>query len=161
MYRIIDLTYSGDKESQAYYNYESLTQAMGEFESKIGSYLKSDAIVASIVMVLDNVGNVVTTNGNTLFHTKGVGIVEPVEEGEEPTGYEFKPRLIEINTFDNGEETMDISKYDTNQLVEANFHSKWGTAIKKGSMRAEMLKGIDGFGNQTCYTYWIRPIVEE
>jgi len=161
MYRIIDLTYSGDKEGQAYYNYESLTQAMGAFESKIGSYLKSDAIVASIVMVLDNVGNVVTANGNTLFHTKGVGIVDPVEEGEEPTGYEFKPRLIEINTFDSGEETMDISKYDTDALVEANFHSKWGAAIQNGSMRAKMLKGINGTGGQTCYTYWVRPIEEE
>lgn len=158
MYRLIDITYSGDKESQAYYNYESLTQAMGEFETKVGSYLKSEAIVASILMVLDNVGNVVTTNGNTLFNTKGVGGV--VEEGAEPTGYEFKPRLIEINTFDTGEETTDISKYDNDQLVETNFHSKWGAAIKNGSMRAKMLKGINGVGSQTCYTYWVRPIEE-
>lgn len=135
MYRLIEITKQNDKESQAIYPFEDYTSAKGEFETKVGANMKSDAYSAFTLMVLDNIG----------------AVLDVKHIGEELT-----PRLIEVKVTDT--EEPDISKYDTTQLVEANFHSKWGAAIKNDAVRAEMLRGIDGFGGTICYIYWVRPI---
>lgn len=135
MYRLIEIVKQNDTESQAIYPFEDYTSAKGEFETKVGADMKSDAYSAFTLMVLDNIG----------------AVLDVKHIGEELT-----PRLIEVKVTDT--EEPDISKYDTTQLVEANFHSKWGAAIKNDAVRAEMLRGIDGFGGTICYTYWVRPI---
>lgn len=56
-------------------------------------------------------------------------------------------------------EAADMSKYDTVYNVTANYHSKLGSAKKNSAVKAEMLRGIDGKGNQVEYTYWVRPAI--
>lgn len=135
MYRLIEIVKQNDTEAQAIYPYETLTEAKGEYETKVGADMKSDAYSAFTLMIIDNTGK----------------IVDSKHEGEELT-----PRLIEVKVVEA--EEADISKYNTVELVEANFHSKWGAAIKNANVKAEMLLGIDGNGGQTVYTYWVRPI---
>lgn len=135
MFRLIEITKQSETEAQAIYPYEDYTTAKGEFETKLGANMKSDAFTAYTLMILDNTGKALDT----------------AHEGES-----LSPRLIEVKVTD--EEVPNISKYDTVELVEANFHSKWGSAIKNDAVRAIMLRGIDGFGGEVCYTYWIRPV---
>lgn len=138
MYRLIELVIQNNKEAQAIYPYDTYEEAKGEFETKVGADMMSNAYSAFTLMVLDN-----------------IGVVLDVKH----VGEELAPRLIEVKVTD--EEEPNISKYDTTQLVEANFHSKWGSAIKNDTVKAEMLRGIDGFGGEVCYTYWVRPIEQE
>lgn len=135
MYRLIEIVKQNDKESQAIYPYEDYTDAKGEFETKLGANMKSDAYSAYTLIILDNIGKVLDT-----AHS----------------GDAFRPRLIEVKTISGEEEN--ITPYDSTELVEANFHSKWGSAIKNDAVKAEMLRGIDGFGGEVCYTYWVRPV---
>lgn len=137
MYRLIELIKQDEKESQAIYPFNTYTEAKGEYESKAGANMKSDAYSTFTLMVLDNEGHVCDVK----------------HEGEELT-----PRLIEVKTTDT--EENDIMKYATTELVEANFHSKWGSAIKNTSVSAEMLRGIDGLGGEVCSTYWVREETE-
>lgn len=138
MFRLIEIVKQNGTESQAIYPYESYTDAKGDFESKVGADMKSDLYSAFTLLIIDSTGKVLDVK----------------HEGEE-----ISPRLIEIKAMDT--EESNISKYDTIQLVEANFHSKWGAAIKNNAVRTEMLRGIDGFGGEVCYTYWVRPIEAE
>lgn len=135
MYRLIEITKQNDKESQAIYDYELEIDAKGDYESKLGANLKSDAYSAFTLMIIDNTGIIVDS-----YHK----------------GDELSPRLIEVKTTDT--DAKDMAKYDSVDLVIANFHSKWGAAIKDNSVRAEMLLGIDGNGGTVAYTYWVRPI---
>ena len=135
MYRLIEITKQNDKESQAIYDYESEIDAKGEYESKLGANLKSDDYSAFTLILIDNVGNIIDS-----YHK----------------GDELSPRLIEVKTTDT--DAKDMAKYASVDLVIANFHSKWGAAIKDNSVKAEMLLGIDGNGGTVAYTYWVRPI---
>lgn len=137
MYRLIELIKQDEKESQAIYPFNTYIEAKGEYESKAGANMKSDVYSAFTLMVLDNEGKVCDVK----------------HEGEELT-----PRLIEVKTTDT--EETDIMKCATTELVEANFHSKWGSAIKNTSVSAEMLRGIDGLGGEVCSTYWVREETE-
>lgn len=135
MYRLIELVMQNNKESQAIYTFDTYEEAKGEFETKVGADMKSQAYTGFILMILDNTGKVLDNK-----HSGDV----------------FSQRLIEVKVTD--EETPDITPYDSTLLVEANFHSKWGAAIKNDKVKAEMLRGIDGFGGEVCYTYWVRPV---
>lgn len=135
MYRLIEIVKQNGSESQAIYPFEAYTTAKGEFESKLGANMKSDAYSAYTLIILDNTGKA----------------LDNAHDGEA-----FRPRLIEVKTTCGEEEN--ITPYDSTELVEANFHSKWGSAIKNDAVRAEMLRGIDGFGGEVCYTYWVRPV---
>lgn len=135
MYRLIELVMQNNKEAQAIYPFDTYEEAKGEFETKVGADMKSQAYTGFMLMILDNTGKVLDNK-----HSGDV----------------FSPRLIEVKVTD--EETPDITPYDSTLLVEANFHSKWGAAIKNDKVKAEMLRGIDGFGGEVCYTYWVRPV---
>lgn len=139
MYRIISLvrTVEDSKESQSIYEYASETEAKGNYELKLGQNSKSDLYDAFTILLLDNVGNV----------------LDSAHKGEELT-----PRLINVNVAEDGTEKANISKYDTTDLVEANFHEKLGSTILNTTDKAVMYRGIDGNGAQVCYEYWVRPI---
>ena len=98
--------------------------------------MKSQAYTGFMLLIIDNIGKVID-----------------IKQG----GDTFKPRLIEVKSLENGDEE-EITPYDSTLLVEANFHSKWGSAIKNDKVKAEMLRGIDANGNPLEYTYWVRPI---
>lgn len=138
MYRLIELVIQNNKEAQAIYPFDTYEEAKGEFETKVGADMKSEAYTGFMLLIIDNIGKVID-----------------IKQG----GDTFKPRLIEVKVTD--EETPEITPYDSTLLVEANFHSKWGAAIKNDKVKAEMLRGIDGFGGEVCYTYWVRPIEQE
>lgn len=137
MIRLIEIVKQGETESQAIYPFEDYTSAKGEFETRVGANMRSDAYSAFTLMVIDDIGKVLDVK----------------HEGDGLT-----PRLLEVKITDVEEANM--SRYDSTYLVEANFHSKLGSAIKNSEVRAEMLRGIDGYGGEVIYEYWVRPIEE-
>ena len=139
MYRIISLvrTVEDSKESQSIYEYTSEVEAKGNYELKLGQNSKSSLYDAVTILLLDNIGN----------------ILDSAHKGEELT-----PRLINVNVAEDGTEKANISKYDTTDLVEANFHEKLGSTILNTTDKAVMYRGIDGNGGSVCYAYWVRPI---
>lgn len=139
MYRLISLTrtVADSKESQSIYEYASEIEAKGNYELKLGQNSKSDLYDAVTILLLDNVGNVLDSAHK---------------------GVELTPRLIYVNAAEDGTEKTNVSKYDTTDLVEANFHEKLGSTILNTTDKAAMYRGIDGNGAQVCYEYWARPI---
>lgn len=137
MYRLIEIVKQGETESTAIYPFEDYTSAKGEFETRVGADMRSNAYSAFTLMVIDGIGKVLDVKH------EGDGLA---------------PRLLEVKVTDVEEPNM--SKYDSTYLVEVNFHSKLGSAIKNSEVRAEMLRGIDEFGGEIVYEYWVRPIEE-
>lgn len=143
MYRLYEITLENGTESQAITSYDTETEALASFHSKYGSQIKSPYYDAQLLIVLDNLGKVVDKS----YHTQSEDNV-------------ISPRLLEVKVTDS--EAENASKYDTNDLVIGNFHSKLGSAMANSEVKAEMLRGIDGKGNELVYQYWVRPIeVEE
>lgn len=141
MFRLIQIVKntSDEKEVQSTYDYEDGIEAKGEYETKLGNNMKSDLYTAVLMILLDNEGD----------------IVDQCKVGD----HEFQPRLFEVKV--TNEEVATLAKYETVAEVSANFHSKWGSAIKNNQVKAEMLRGFDGNGGTIEFTYWVRPITEE
>jgi hypothetical protein len=160
MFRLIQIVKntSDEKEVQSTYDYEDRIEAKGEYETKLGNNMKSDLYSAVLMILLDNEGDIV----DKCKYDKPVEPA-PSEEGEEEqqedVKYSFQPRLFEVKV--TNEEIATLSKYDSTDEVSANFHSKWGAAIKNNQVRAEMLRGFDGNGGTIEFTYWVRPTTEE
>ena len=113
---------------------------------------------AKLILLLNNIGEVVESGS----HFKTHEVEEEIETigGETETvtrevEYELSPRLIDVRVTDS--EVGNIAKYDTVFDVIANYHTKLGSAKKNADVKAMMLRGIDGKGNQVEYTYWVRP----
>ena len=134
MYRLIELNYTGDKESQAFYSFETKDALEGEYESKLGTNMESD--IDCILIGVDNIGTV-------LFSAK---------TGE----HEFSPRLYEAKY--TAEEAVDLAKYDTVDLASARFHRKKGAAIKSADCKQEILVAFDGNANVFESCHWVRTI---
>lgn len=159
MFRLIEITRIADTESQAILDFESEVEASGELHSKLGAAMKAETYQAELLILLDNIGKIVESGSH--FKTYEVEEEVETEGGETETittevEYELSPRLIEIKVTDS--EVANVSKYNTTFDVTANYHSKLGSAKKNLAVKAEMLRGIDGKGNQVEYTYWVRPI---
>ena len=138
MFRLIQIVKntSDEKEVQSTYEYEDGIEAKGEYETKLGNAMKSDLYTDVLMILLDNEGDVVSQ----------------CKDGD----HEFKPRLFEVKVTD--EEVATLAKYESAAEVSANFHVKFGAAIKNSKVRAEMLRGFDGNGGQIEFTYWVRPV---
>lgn len=138
MFRLIQIVKntSDEKEVQSTYEYEDGIEAKGEYETKLGNAMKSDLYTAVLMILLDNEGD----------------IVDQCKVGD----HVFQPRLFEVKV--TNEEVATLAKYDTVAEVSANFHSKWGAAIKNNNVIAEMLRGFDGNGGTIEFTYWVRPL---
>lgn len=141
MFRLIEIVrnVSDEKETQSTYEYESAIDAKGDYETKLGADMKSDLYSDVLLILLDNEGDV----------------IDQAFVGQTP----FQPRLYEVKV--TNEEVANMSKYDNDNLVIANFHSKWGSAIKNRNVKAEMLRGFNGSGSTLAFTYWVRPTTEE
>ena len=146
MYRLIEIVKEStkDKDTQAIYPFESYLDAKGEYETKLGADMKSTAYSGFTLLIIDSAGFV-----SDMKHV----------------GEELRPRLIEIKATAE-EETATPTPYDSEQLVEANLHSKFGAAIKNANVVSEVIRGIDGTGKtitdeegkETGFIYWIRPV---
>lgn len=134
MYRLIELTYSDNKEEQAIYPFKTNDALEGEYESKLGTNMESN--IDCILIGLDNIGTV-------LFSAK---------VGE----HEFSPRLYEAKY--TTDEAIDLAKYDTVELASARFHKKKGTAIKDNTCKQKVLVAFDGNGSVFESCHWVRTI---
>lgn len=139
MYRLFEVTKTKDnqKEQPAIYPFENFTDMEASYESKIGAWMKSDVVEGELLIMLDGSLNTMSL--------KKIG------------DYVFKPRLIEVKTTAE-EEEANPTPYDSKLLVEANYHSKLGSAMSNKAVLIEVLKGIDGNGADLQHRSWIRPI---
>lgn len=137
MFRLIELSYTNDKEAQAIYPFETKDALEGEYESKLGTNMEAN--VECILIGLDNIGTVI-------FSAK---------VGE----HEFSPRLYEAKYLN--EEVVDLAKYDTVELTRAKFHRKKGAAIKDDTCRQEVLVAFDGNASVFEYCHWVRSVEPE
>lgn len=134
MYRLIELNYTGDKESQALYPFETKDALEGEFEDKLGTNMLGN--IDCILIGVDNIGKV-------LFSAK--------------TGtHEFAPRLYEAKTV--ATEEVDLAKYDTVEIASGRFHKKKGAAIKSVDCRQEVLVAFDGNASVFESCHWVKTI---
>ena len=134
MYRLIELNYTGDKESQALYPFETKDALEGEYEDKLGTNMLANT--DCLLIGLDNIGTV-------LFSTK---------VGE----HEFSPRLYEAKY--TTEEVVDLAKQDTVEIASARFHKKKGAAIKSADCKQEVLVAFDGNASVFESCHWVRTI---
>lgn len=134
MYRLIELSYASDKESQALYPFETKDALEGEYEDKLGTNMLAN--LDCLLIGLDNIGTV-------LFSAK---------VGE----HEFSPRLYEAKY--TSEEVVDLSKQDTVKIASGRFHKKKGAAIKSVDCKQEVLVAFDGNANVFESCHWVRTI---
>lgn len=134
MYRLIELSYTNEKEAQAYYPFETKDALEGEYESKLGTNMEAN--LDSILIGVDNIGTVI-------FSAK---------VGE----HEFAPRLYEAKY--TTDEVVDLAKYDTTEIASARFHKKKGAAIKDDTCKQEVLVAFDGNASVFEYCHWVRTI---
>lgn len=139
MYRLFQFVLEDGTEKPSIYEHETETEALASFHSKYGSQIKKPYYSAMLLVVLDNTGKVVAKG----YHTQS-------------EDYSLSPRLLEVKVTDK--ETADSPSYETTDLVIGNYHSKLGSAMADSTVKAEMLRGIDGQGNEIIYQYWVRPI---
>lgn len=132
MYRLIELNYANDKESQAVYPFDTKDALEGEYEDKLGTNMLAN--IDCILIGLDNIGTV-------LFSAK---------YGE----HEYSPRLYEAKY--TTEEVVDLAKYDTAEIASARFHKKKGAAIKDDTCKQEVLVAFNGDGSVFESCHWVR-----
>lgn len=137
MYRLIGINKKNDTDSQSIYEYETLEEVRAEYETKLGASMKTND--AGFYVILDDIASII--------------ISEKFGETE------ITPRLIDIKTEADGSVTANAAKYDTAELVKANYHSKLGSAMKKlDEVRFIVLRGFNGKGESIIYGTHTNPV---
>lgn len=137
MYRLYSITHNQDEtEKQSIYEYESVTEAEGNFEQKKGQAMADGKF--AFLMLLDYDGRI---------HD---GYITLVGEGT------ITPRLFEVKTTDS--EVNKVYPQETNAAISADFYKRLGGAKLDDTVKAIMLRGIGAHGEQLEYSYWVRPI---
>lgn len=140
MYRLYSITHNQDEtEKQSVYEYNSVTEAEGNFELKRGQAMADKKF--AFLMLLDNIGQI----HNNYITMVGEGTITP--------------RLFEVKTTDSEKNT--IYPQNTNEAVSADFYKRLGGAKLDDTVKAIMLRGIGANGEQLEYSYWVRPIEQE
>ena len=147
MFRLLEITFENDKESQAIYSYDDVVSLQGSYESKLGQAMLNGTGI--ILIGLDEDGKIAHGADNASLNTK---------YGE----HTFSPRLYEAKTAPNKdtgviEEVVDLAKYDDENTAHARFHTKKGAAINNNDVSKEVLYGFDGEGKELDYCKWERP----
>ena len=136
MYRLIGINKKNDTDSQSIYEYETLEEARAEYETKLGASMKTND--AGFYVILDDIGAIIISE----------------KFGEE----DITPRLVDIQTLPD-EVKANVAKYDTAELVKANYHSKLGSAMKKpDEVRFIVLRGFNGKGESIIYGTHTNPV---
>lgn len=140
MLRLLEITYTNDKESAALYdNYADKTALSAAFDTKLGQAIKSDAYKAELLVAFAQTGQII----DQAYHTKDDSIA-------------LSPRLVSVIVTD-GAETADQKKENTLLDLEGDFYTKRGTAKADSDVDAITLIGIDG-KSVIINDYWARPI---
>ena len=145
MYRLLEITYTNDKESVALYPtegqepFQNETELVAEYESKLGAAIDADTYKAELIVAFDHTGKIYAQE----YHTKDTSIV-------------LSPRLITVEAKQTGE-VADQSKKDSELKLEAAHHKKKGADMKDQSIKAVLLMDIanNAVGKNE---YWVRPI---
>lgn len=154
-YRLFEVVKKSDKETQRIYptdlktSSQSLTEVAAQFEKRLGDAMKATDEQAHSFLILDNTGEVPSdSNGNSYIAFVGEGTLEP--------------RLWEVKDYFDEDTQKMVNEaiphhYETNKLVEANYHLFLGNAMLNTNVKAEMLRSIDEKGNVAGkYCYWAR-----
>jgi hypothetical protein len=145
MYRLLEITYTNDKESVALYptegqeSFQNETELIAEYETKLGGAIDTDTYKAELLVAFDHTGKIYAQE----YHTKDASIV-------------LSPRLVTVEATQTGE-VADQSKKDSELKLEAAHHNKKGADMKDKSIKAVLLMDI---ANNTVSKneYWVRPI---
>lgn len=140
MLRLVEITFTNDKETQAIYPYEDRISLEAAYETKLGQAMLSNT--DELLIALDNIGKVVIGSNDASLASK-VG------------SHSFAPRLYEAKTTDT--EEVDITKYDEEATLHARFHTKKGAAMNNADVKQEVLVGFVNT-NIVEYCQWVRPI---
>ena len=154
-YRLFEVVKKSDKETQRIYPTDlktsapSLTEVAAQFEKRLGEAMKATDEQAHSFIIMDNAGEIPNDgNGNTYIAFVG-------EDALEPRLWEIK-EYIDENTQERVNEAIP-HHYETDKLVEANYHVFLGNAMLNSNVKTEMLRSIDEKGGIAGrYCYWVR-----
>lgn len=79
MFYVLEIT-TTDKASKAVYSYDTLEEAVANFHSKLGSWMKNETCQAELVMVIDDNGAVYRSEKYTKPYTAPVEEPAPIVE---------------------------------------------------------------------------------
>lgn len=145
MYRLLEVTYTNGKESPALYPtdeqapFASETELMAEYETKLGAAMKADAYKVEYLLAFDHTGKIYGQE----YHTKDDTIA-------------LNPRLIKVTATKTGE-TAEQNKKDNLTILEGDYHSSKGSAMKNSSVLAILNMGFNG-KDISINDYWGRPV---
>lgn len=134
---LYEATYTDKEQVALYNNYETETDLLADYETKLGQAMKAEAYKGEVLIAFDHTGKILAS-GSTF-------------KEEVP----FSPRLVWIQSTAQGESDPNQSKKtDMNELV-ADYHIKKGSSMKNKDIFAILLLGIDGTG-VAVNDYWVR-----
>ena len=145
MYRLLEVTYSNNKELVAIYPTEGqepfadVTALTAEFDTKMGAAIKAEAYKAELLVAFDDEGHI-------------------YEQGYDSKDAEVKlsPRLVFVTKTAEAV-TANQSKEDSLTALKGDFFAKRGAAKKSTDVKGILLIGIDG--KAVLYSdNWARPI---
>lgn len=158
-YRLFEVVKKSDKEIQRIYptdlktSSQTLTEVAAQFEKRLGDAIKATDEQAHSLLILDNTGKVASDDsGNSYIAFVGNDVIEP--------------RLWEVKDYFDEDTHAWVNEaiphhYETDLLVEANYHTFLGNAMLNANVKAEMLRSIDEKGGLVGkYCYWTRPIMD-
>lgn len=139
MLRLLEITYSNDKETPALYDsFADETALTAEFDTKLGQAMKSDAVKAELLVAFAQTGQIIAQG--YVSHDDTVSL---------------SPRLVWVSVSD-GVESADQSKKTNVEELSADFYIKRGSAKKNKDIDAITILGVDG-KSVTINDYWSRP----
>ena len=145
MLRLLEVTYTNDKETAAIYPTEGQTPfadetaLTAEFDTKMGAAMKAEAYKAELLVAFD---------------TTGIIYAQGYDSKDETIS--LSHRLVWVTADDNGEIANQTKENDM-KAVEADIYSKRGSAKKNASIKEILLLGIDG-KEVKIDSHWVRPI---
>jgi len=145
MYRLLEITYTNDKESVALYPtegqepFQNETELIAEYETKLGGAIDADTYKAELLVAFDHTGKIYAQE----YHTKDTSIV-------------LSPRLVTVEAKQTGE-VANQSKKDSELALEAAHHKKKGADMKDKSIKAVLLMDIAN-NAISKNEYWVRTI---
>lgn len=142
MYRLLEVTYTNDKETAAIYdNFADETALTAEFDTKMGQAIRAEAYKAELLVAFDETGRVYAQG----FDSKDDTIT-------------LSPRLVWVSN-DNDGETANQKKCNDMNDLKAEFYIKRGSAKKNADTKAFALVGVNG-QKVVITDYWARPVEE-
>lgn len=125
MYILLEATYT-DKESIALYtNFTTENDILAEYETKLGQAMKAEAYKGELLIAFEHTGKILAQSSTFKDDVT------------------FSPRLVWVQSTEEGEGAPDQSKKADLNTLEADYHIKKGSAMKNSDIKGILLLGID------------------